>query len=386
MVLAALTLAVALMTQLSARGEGKEAGRSLAGPAPVEIAAIAHGAMEDRRTFSGTLVPRAQFIVSPKVSGRVESLLVDVGDPVAPGDVLAELDDEEFVQAVAQAQADLEVARANMALATSALEIAQREHERMQTLLDRQVASASAMDAARADLHAKEAQIQVTKAQVQRAEASLESQRVRLGYTKVVATWPGGEEPRIVSERYVDEGATIPANEPIAAVVDNSRVRAVLFVTERDYARLAVGQHVVLNTDAYPGREFAGQVLRLAPVFEEASRQARVEIDIPNPDRQLKPGMFVRADVVLSVAQDATIVPTEAIVRRGGQAGVFVVSESGDRVRWTPVRPGVEAGGRTQLLGDRLEGQVVTLGQQMLEDGSAIRVSQRRGAAAGAGG
>lgn len=354
---------------VGAEGDGPRA-------APVEVGPIEHGLIQDRRTFSGTLTPRAQFIVAPKVSGRVVSLKVDIGDAVAPGAVVAELDDDEFEQAVAQAQAELEVARAQLAEARSALEIARREYERVQTLRERNIASESALDAARADLHAKEAQVQVAEAQVQRAEAVLGTERIRLGYTSVAATWSNGGEERVVSERYVDEGATVAANDPIVTVVDLSRVRAVLYVTEHDYARLRVGQPATIQTGAYPGETFEGEVLRLAPVFEEASRQARVEVDVPNPDRKLKAGMFVRVSVVLDEVQDATIVPGAALVRRQGRDGVFVVNPEGTRVSFVPVRVGIRSGDRVQVVGEGLAGRVVTLGQQLVEDGSPIRIPE----------
>lgn len=390
--LIALTLVVLLgslaalivwrLMQVEADAQSEEA----TGPVPVEVAAIERGRIEDRRTFSGTLVPRAEFIVAPKVSGRVETLRVEVGDAVKAGDVIAELDDDELVQAVAQAQAELAVAEATLAQARSALEIAEREFERVKTLRERGIASESAMDTAEADLRAKRAQVDVEAAQVQRAQAALGSEQVRLSYTKVVASWDGGGDERIVSERFVDGGATVAANDPIVTVVDLSTVRAVLFVTESDYARLAIGQPVTLVTDAYMDETFEGRVLRLAPVFEEASRQARVEIEVPNRDRKLKPGMFVRAAVVLGTAEDTPIVPSVAVVRREDQTGLFIIDDGRDAVRWAPVKVGIEAGERVQVIGDGLTGRAVTLGQQLLEDGSSVRVADTHGAAEATGG
>lgn len=349
-----------------------------AGPAPVEVAPIERGRIEDRRTFSGTLVPRAQFIVAPKVSGRVREVRVDVGDKVAPGATVAVLDGEEFAQAVAQAEAELEVTKAELAQARSALEIARREHERIRTLQERNIASASAFDAAEADLRAKEAGVAVAQAQVQRAEAALGTERVRLGYVTVAASWAEeGAAERLVSERFVDAGATVAANDPIVTVVDLSSVRAVMFVTEREYARLHVGQPATVRTDAFPNQVFDGAVTRLSPVFEEASRQARVEIEVPNQGGRLKAGMYVRATVVLDAAEDATIVPAAAIARREGREGVFVLPPGASGVKWVLVRPGIVSDGRMQLLAEApLEGDVVVLGQQLLDDGGAVAATR----------
>src|SRR5690606_20532106 len=101
-----------------------------------------------------------------------------------------------------------------------ALEIAEREHQRVQTLRERNIASESALDLAQADLRGKQAQVQVAEAEVHRAEAVVASQRVRLGYTGVTAAWSTRDDRRVVSERYVDEGAMVAANDPIVSVVD----------------------------------------------------------------------------------------------------------------------------------------------------------------------
>lgn len=358
-------------------GGGPE--RSGPKPAPVEVAPVEHGSIVDRRTFSGTLVPRAQFVVAPKVSGRIESLTVDIGDEVASGAVVARLDDDEFEQAVAEAQAEVEVARAQVVLAKSALDVADSTFQRVTELQEREIASGSELDIAEADLRAKRAEVDVADARVQRAEAVLEAARVRLGYTTVIASWSGDEGARVVAQRYLDEGATVRANDPIVTVVDLSTVRAVLFVTERDFARLEIGQIAMVENDAYPGQRFEGHVLRMAPVFEEASRQTRVEVEIDNPGKKLRPGMFVRVEIALGSADDATIVPETALVRRDTGQGVFVVEPPGDRVRFVPVQVGIVAEGRVQVFGEGITGKVITLGQQLLEDGSLIRVPEPLG-------
>lgn len=110
---------------------------------PVETALIETGPIVLKRTFSGTLEPLADFVVSPKVSGRIEKLLVDISDTVNQGQVVGELDNAEYVQAVAQSQAGLVVAKANLVMAKSALDIANREFDRTRKLLKRGIASDS---------------------------------------------------------------------------------------------------------------------------------------------------------------------------------------------------------------------------------------------------
>ncbi len=342
--------------------------------APVEVAPITVGPMEWRRTFSGTLEPKAQMVVAPKVSGRIERLAVDIGDTVTRGQVVAELDNAEYVQAVAQADAELAVARANRTEAQSALEIADRELNRVEKLRQKGISSESQFDQAKSDQLARTARLAVARAEVTKAEAFLESARIRQGYTRVAAGWTGGNDRRVVAERLVDEGDTVAANAGLLSIVEIDPITAVVFVTEKDYARLNEGQPVFLATDAYPDEIFQGRIARIAPVFRRATRQARVELTIRNGDRRLKPGMFVQAAVVLERVPDAVIVPFEALTTRNDRTGLFVVDEEEQSVTWREVEIGIRNQDRVQVTGEGLSGRVVVLGQQLVEDGSSITI------------
>jgi RND family efflux transporter MFP subunit len=341
---------------------------------PVEVAPIEHGPIQLRRTFSGALEATAEFVVAPKVSGRIVRLGVDLADTIRQGQVVAWLDDDEYVQMVAQAEADLAVAKAHLAEAKSALEITTRELQRSETLRERGVASESQFDIVQADHLTKQAQLEVTKAQVTRAEAALESAKIRLGYTTVTADWTSGDDQRVVAGRFVDAGETVSANTPLLSIVELNPITGVVFVAERDYARLQRGQPISLTTDAYPGERFQGRIDRIAPVFRQATRQARVELVIDNSEHRLKPGMFIRATVVLDRVNEATIVPEQALTVRDDRIGVFVVSEDDQSVAWREGRVGIREDSRVQVTGEGLTGRVVTLGQQLVNDGSAITI------------
>lgn len=363
-----------LLNELMDR-ESQERRSKVRLPSPVEVAKIQQGPIEARRSFNGALEALSEFVVAPKVSGRVEKLLVNLSDRVKRGRVVAELDNAEYVQAVAQAKADLVVAEANLAMAQSDLGITSREFERTQKLLKRGIASDSEYDKIRADKLAKQAQLKVAKAEITKAKSSLETAKIRLGYTKVTASWSGGNDTRLVAERYLDEGQTVAANAPLMLIIEIDPIVGVVYITEKDYARLRPGRVVILTTDAYPGEIFYGRVDRIAPVFRKATRQARVEMTIENPGHRLKPGMFIRATVVLERVPQTTIVPEQALVIRDDQTGVFVVSEDGRRVKWCEVRLGIQEGALAQVEGEGLSGRVVTLGQHLIDDGSAITIA-----------
>jgi RND family efflux transporter MFP subunit len=202
----------------------------------------------------------------------------------------------------------------------------------------------------------------------------LETANIRLGYTLVTAGWAGNDDRRVVAERYVDAGQTVGANAPLLLIVKLDPIVGVVYVTERDYARLKPGQAVSLATDAYPGEKFTGRIERIAPVFRQSTRQARIEMTIDNPQHRLKPGMFIRATVELDREPDATIVPEQALTVRNDRNGVFLVSEDGRSVIWHEVNVGIRQSGRLQVDGDGLSGRVVVLGQQLVKDGSAITI------------
>lgn len=341
---------------------------------PVEVAPVRVGPIEDRRTFNGGLEAKAEFMVAPKVAGRVERIMVDLADEIQRGQVVAKLDDAEFVQAVAQAEAEKKVALATDAEARSRLAIATRALTRADELRGRGVASDAEYDAAKAEYLARQAALEVAGARLLRSTAELESAKIREGYTRVQAVWSGGSDRRVVAGRRVDPGETVGANTPILSVVELDPLNAVIFVAERDYASLKPGLAVTLRTDAWPDRTFVGHVARIAPVFRQASRQARVEVTVPNPDGALRPGMFVTAETVLRRADQATIVPLAALVTRGDDLGVFVVDSGGETVAWHAVKRGIRDGERVQVIGEGIEGRVVTLGLALVADGSRVRI------------
>lgn len=345
--------------------------------APVEIAPIERGPMELRRTFSGSLASNAEFLVAPKVSGRVEHLAVDIGDPVFRKQEVARLDNDEYIQAVAQAEADLAVADADLTGAENARDIAKRELDRMETLKNRGVSSASQVDAARAAWLAAKAGVESAQARVLKARAQVETARIRLGYTTVFADWTGGSDTRFMAEKFVTEGDTVSANTPLVSIVELDPLMAVFFVTEKDYGRLDIGQPAVLATDAFPGRSFQGHLARIAPIFKTQTRQARVEVQVPNSSLDLKPGMFVRVTVVLEQVADTLMVPETALVTRTSETGIFVVTPDLEKVTWHPVEEGIHQNHQVQIQGAQVSGMVVTLGHQLLDHGSRIRIVHR---------
>jgi len=371
-VAAAVVGAVGFQVYRKVREKNMEKPRGRMAAVPVEVAPIAKATITETRDFSGTLVAKSQFLLAPKVPGRLEKIMVDIGDPVKRGQLVAELDDDEYAQQVEQARAELEVAKASLEETASSLDVAKKSHDRTAALYEKKIMSEAELDAADSLHKANVSKQKVAMAQVTQKEAALRAAEVRLSYTKISATWEGGSDTRVIGERLVDQGAMLKANDPICSVLDVAELTALIFVSERDYSRLEPGQAVSVTADAHPGRDFPGKVSRIAPLIRETSREARVEVEMYNPDLVLKPGMFVTSRIEFSRHAGVPAVPMSSVVKRGGKQGVFVVKPGEHTAVFVPVTLGIVSGETAEVIDPELPGQLVTLGHHLLEDGSAV--------------
>jgi RND family efflux transporter MFP subunit len=341
----------------------------------VEVAPVRQATIHDVAPFTGTLAARSEFVVAPKVAGRLVKLLADIGDEVKNDQLIAVLDDEEYSQQVAQAEAELEVVKASVEEARGNLDAAQSEFDRVEALRAKKIASESELDEARSQYRTALARHKVALSLITQKEASLRAAQVRLSYTQIRARWSVGSDTRLVGERFANTGAMLPANEPIVSVVDIEDLTAVIHVTEGNYAKVQVGQTVDITCDAYE-KPFTGHVVRVAPLVKEASREARVEVNVVNTDRLLRPGMFIRARIELARHENATVVPEAAIAKRQEKEGVFVADLAKKTATFVPVVRGIEEADLVQVVEPALHGYVVTLGQHLLEDGMSISLPE----------
>ncbi len=377
-----LLLAVAAAPlALFLRSPGAEDGAGGTGKArerpavPVEVTPVGTGLMRDLLVLTGSLEPRSSFVLSSRVGARLEELRFHVGDRVKSGDLVASFEDDEHELAVVMARSEVRVASEGVEAARALLNLAKRDFERLQQLSAKNLASDADLDQVRGRREAQESDLKVKAAQLALREAALRAAEVRLGWTKVHAAWEGEPAERVVGERFAEPGAQLRANDPLLSILDLSSMVGVVFVIERDYARLKTGQIARVSTDAYPGRTFDGKVVRIAPLLRESSRQARVEIEIPNPERILKPGMFLRAELELDRRERALRVPLAALSTQGAGTAVFVLDENKAEARRIEIETGIREGDWVEARKpDRFEGPLVTIGHHLLRDGSKVLV------------
>ena len=357
--------------KMSASRQGVDRQRRNA-PVAVEVMPIKIATIQEVGSFTGTLYPLSSFVLAPKIAGRLEKIMVHIGDTVKSGQLVAVLDDDEYRQQVSQARAELEVAQATLQERKSTLDNARREYERTVELRNKKIASESQLDAADSEFLTHQAELKVATAQVSQKEAALNMANVRLSYAQIQVPQNHTTADRVVGERFVDEGAMLAPNTPIVSILDIGKLIAVIYVIERDYPKIRPGLEAMISTDAFPSRTFTGNVIRIAPLLKEESREARVEIEIPNPLTLLKPGMFVRVQIQFEQHENATVIPTAALVKRNGTQGVFLADLAEKKARFVPVTVGIISTGQAEVLDPPLSGAVVTLGHHLLEDGAAI--------------
>jgi RND family efflux transporter MFP subunit len=169
-------------------------------------------------------------------------------------------------------------------------------------------------------------------------------------------------------------------------VVDISRVRLTANIVEKDLKQLQVGDATRVEVDAYPGEVFSGRIARVSPVLDPATRTAPIEIEIPNGDYRLKPGMYARVGITTNTKKDALVVPANAVIDLGGRRGVFFAQN--EVAVFRAVQAGLEQEDVVEILSGVNEGdRVITTGASALRNGDRVIVNGgggRRGRGQGA--
>jgi len=331
--------------------------------------------MLDERVYSGTTQAWSSFDIDPEISAKLVSLKFDIGDIIKKGDLIAQLDDSNYDQAVRQAEAELAVAKAKDVEVKALLKLRTSQYDRLKLLHERNATSDSEFENAESAMKVQEAALVQSEANIQNCEARLAAAKVKLDDTKIFAEWNTGSDVRHVGDRYVDEGTLVSPGKPILKIIEIDRIKARIPIIERDFRFLQVGQKAEVTTDAYPGESFEGTVEMISNELAESTRTVVAILSIPNKDFRLRPGMFVRVRIVLSEHKDTQAVPPNAILSRNDQRGIFTIAAN-QTAQFIPVQTGLETRSRVEILSPELKGPVVTVGNHMLENGKQVEISQ----------
>jgi RND family efflux transporter MFP subunit len=358
----------------AAAGGGARGGR---GAMTVETAAASRREVVDRITVVGNLIGEATVDVVPRVGGRIAQMPVKLGDRVSRGQLIAKMEDNEIREQVNQAEANLAVNRANVVARENDVKVSESTAARLQRSFDSGLISKQALEDTEARVSTARSQLEVARAQVNQTQARIDELKITLGNTSVISPVDG-----FVGRRNLDVGAFAGANTVMLSVVDISNVRMVANLVEKDFKRVQAGVDAVVEVDAFPGESFRGQVSRVAPVFDPATRTASMEIEVPNPGFRLKPGMYARVQLTADRRAEALTVPRAAIVDIEGKRGVFLIES--DLAKFHEVRTGLSDGAVMEVIDGLTEGQrVVTTGALAIRNGDRVTVLGGRGGRGG---
>lgn len=347
---------VAVLMSALACGKGGGEARKERPPPLVAVARVAIRDVEETVRAPVDLRPLLQADVGAKTLGYLDAVLVDRGDPVKKGQLLAlvrpsDLPDQLAAarSSAAQADAAAALARANLDRARAlapAGRVSKQELQQAETAL----ASADAMRAA-------------TRSQVG-------ALATRLGEMRITSPLDG-----VVSARRLDPGALVgPGGNttPFLSVDHIDTLRVFVSVNEIDVPRLKLGQATHVEVDAVPGSRYEGKVVRLSPSLDPATRTLDAEVQLPNPRGELRAGMYGRAAIVTGVHAGAMTVPVSAVQLSNSRS--FVYALQGEKVQRREVRVGVDGEQWLEIVsGVKPEEEVVTAGLEGLSDGSTVR-------------
>jgi RND family efflux transporter MFP subunit len=251
--------------------------------------------------------------------------------------------------------------------------VAEVNFERSKNLYARQLLAKQALDDAESRYLAGQAQVDLSKAQAMQTEARLEELRINLQNTSVVSPVDG-----FVGKRNVDPGAMVSQNAPVASVVEISRMRLVANVVEKDLRMVNVGDPALVTVDAYPGEQFRGRIARVAPVLDPATRTASMEVEIPNGDTRLKPGMYARVSLQVEDRKGVLLAPKAAVIDFEGKRGVWVADDN--KPRFVPVSLGIEDPERVEITAGLKAGdKIVVAGAATIRASDTIVVAGQSG-------
>ena len=303
----------------------------------VSVVSATRQTVPQNEVYSSTVQANIVNNIAPQTSNRIIKLNVEVGDFVSAGQILAEMDKASLQQAELKLKND------------------KQELDRVKSLLAEGGISQSDYDA------------------LQLAYEVSESSYRNLEDNTILRSPISG----VVTARNYDKGDMYAMSSPIYTVQQITPVKILVGVSETDYTKVHKGDKVSVTADALPGKTFTGSVVRLYPVMDAASHTFKVEVQIPNNDRLVRPGMYVRTTINMG-NNDSIVIPDSAVVKQqgSGQRLVYVI-DADNVVSVKVVTVGLHFGSSCEILSGLEEGdRVVTEGQSALKSGIKVEVAQ----------
>ena len=312
-------------------------------PIPVEVGTPDRG--DVFAVYSGTapIEAFAEADVVAKVAGEIREILVEEGTDVREQQVLAKLDGDRLALELKESRARLEKLR--------------RDYQRNVNLKEKGLISEGDFDKLLYEMEALEAAYNLAK--------------LELDYTQIRAPISG-----VISERFVRLGNTVEVGDALFRVTSLDPLVAYLFVPEREYRRIQPGKPVGIQIDALGDTPIIASVTRVSPVVDPETGTFKLTIEISDPTRRIKPGMFARIGVIYDERRDALRVPRSALIEDDEGTQLYVVDDGVANRR--DVVTGFSDRGMVEIVSGLSDGEtIVTVGQVGLKDGTSVRIINR---------
>jgi len=357
---------------------------------PVATAVVTRQPIMRQMTLSAEFRPFEEVELHAKVAGFLREITVDVGDRVRKGQHLATLEVPEMNEDIAQAaagrarsEADVVRARVDLQRAETTAKLAQLSFARLSAVLksrpnliaQQEIDEArTRADGAREQVEAARAALAASQQQVRAAAAGESRARTIEAYSRITAPFAG-----VITRRYVHPGAMIPAGTasqatPVVRLSNDERLRLVVPLPESAIPSVQLGSRVAVKVPTLK-QTFSGLVARFSNRVATSSRTMETEIDVPNPRRLLKAGMFAETEIVLERRNDALVVPQQAVVNLSTRPQVYVV-DGAKRIAIKTVKAGIQSAEGIEILEGLAEGDIViTAGQNRLRTGQLVAIT-----------
>jgi RND family efflux transporter MFP subunit len=336
----------------------------------VNVVAVERSSGSSELVLPGNIQAVTEAPVLSRSNGYVKLRHADIGDRVNAGQILAELEAPELVQQLYQAQAVLEQASsaveqamANLQRARTDEKLAQITAQRWSNLFQRGVVSRqendnyqAQYDSQKANVQALEKAVAASKSNVSAAQANVARLTELKGFSKVRAPFTG-----VITVRNVDTGALVTeGNTLLFRIAQMDRLRTYVNLPQADAGSVRVGQSAYLTIAGHPGRKFPGIVTRTANVLDPSSRTLLVEVQVPNPDGALMPGMYAEVDLTTPRKNPPLLIPGDTLVVRSDGTQVAVIGDD-HTVRYQRIQLGRDFGDRIEVLSGLEAGQKIVV-------------------------
>jgi multidrug efflux pump subunit AcrA (membrane-fusion protein) len=382
-------------------------GEENAGPTPVMVEAAVRGAVDYVVTADAILYPINQANVTPKISAPVKRMLVNRGDHVRAGQVLAELEAGDLAAAANESNSQYQQAQAayqtvsgatvveDKSKAQADVQVARQVYEAAQKLYDNRVAlekqgalAAKLVDDAKVSLAQAKGALETSErhletlnqvsqretirgaqAQMAAAKAHYDNAAIQLAYARIVSPIAG-----IVADRSVYPGEMPASGTPIISIVDISQVVARANIPVKEASRIQVGRPARITG---PEGDLAGKVTVVSPAVDPNTTTVQVWVQVANPGEKLKPGASVRVSIIAETIQDTIVIPAAALLNSDDGTPKVMVVTPDNIAHERHVSVGVRQGIRVQIVSGLVEGdQVVVSGGLGLDDKAKVKIEQ----------